>query len=255
MTRPTAGTDRIRRLLALDDALASGRPLPPVDHHAPAPLEDTDGSPDRSIRRPQLTGFDEAGRGALAGPVVVGCVAFEWSQLCDDGQRWRNDLLEAYRELDDSKRVSERKRERLYRRITADTTWGLGCASAREIDRDGIVEACCSAARRAYRRLHLHADLLLFDRGLDLATSGRASTEATTVHLTKGDARSFHIAAASIVAKVGRDALMRGVDSRYPAYGFAQHKGYGTAAHRTAIRTHGPSPLHRRTFLRSTLEK
>jgi len=213
----------------------------------------TDGAPERSIRRPQLTGFDEAGRGALAGPVAVGCVAFDWSQLRDDGNRWREDLLEAYRELNDSKRVSERKRERLYRRITTDAAWGLGCASAREIDHVGIVEACYRAARRAYCRLHLHADVLLFDRGLDFATPGSTSTGVATVHLTKGDARSFHIAAASIIAKVGRDAIMRCVDSRYPVYEFAQHKGYGTAAHRTAIQTHGPSPLHRRTFLRSTL--
>ncbi len=202
---------------------------------------------------PQLVGFDEAGRGALAGPVVVGCVAFRWPQMRRDPHHWRDDLVETYEKLNDSKRVSERVRERLYQHITSDADWGIGCASAREIDREGIVAACRNAARRAYDHLSLRGAILLFDRGLGLPSSKLAARNVVTLQLTKGDARSFHIAAASIIAKVGRDAVMRQVDPLYPAYGFAQHKGYGTAAHRTAIRTRGPSSLHRRSFLRSIL--
>jgi len=251
MSGPSVSGSRIQTLLETDLSLATGSSaligelacLPAGDIQ---PIEDP-------VRLPQLVGFDEAGRGALAGPVVVGCVAFRWSQLRRDERQWRDELVETYARLNDSKQVNERTRECLHQHITTDADWGIGCASAREIDRIGIVAACCNAARRAYGHLSLRGTMLLFDRGLGLPESGAAATDVATLQLTKGDARSFHIAAASILAKVGRDAIMRHLGSRDPAYGFAQHKGYGTAAHQTAIRTCGPGPFHRRSFLRSIL--
>jgi ribonuclease HII len=205
----------------------------------------------------RIVGFDEAGRGALAGPVVVGCVGFSLTRFDAANKRF----AEAFSSLTDSKRVSPRVRERLDGLIRAEARYGIGCASAIEIDRLGIVEACRIAARRAYVCLGFHADLALFDRGLSLPrglpSSPPVASEATgdcpripvCFELTKGDASSFHIAAASILAKVWRDALMRRLESQASGYGLAQHKGYGTSAHIDAIRRHGPSRFHRRSFL------
>jgi ribonuclease HII len=145
--------------------------------------------------------------------------------------------------------VSERARERLCLLIQSEAKWGIGCASAAEIDRFGIVEACSMAAGRAYRRLGTQADIGLFDRGLSLGDRERASQIPLFNQFTRGDANSFHIAAASILAKVHRDAIMRTLGGRCGIYGFSQHKGYGTASHFEAIQKHGPSRFHRRTFL------
>ena len=130
-----------------------------------------------------------------------------------------------------------------------DADWGIGCASAIEIDQIGIVPACQAAARRAYRKLGLHAERALFDRGLSLGEKETSLAFSSAVQITKGDAKSFHIAAASILAKVRRDAILCDLDTRASIYGFASHKGYGSAAHIAAIRQHGPSKFHRRTFL------
>ena len=198
----------------------------------------------------QLAGFDEAGRGALAGPVVVGCVHLD---LHEDGEGRTQDLADALVGVDDSKRLSPSARDRLFDRITEAAAWGVGASSAAEIDRCGIVAACRLAAHRAFRNLGLDIDLGLFDRGLSLRGdpamhgSGRLPLEATSV---RADGRSLHVACASIVAKVWRDRRMCRLSATYPGYAIERHKGYGTAVHRDAIRSLGPTSIHRRTFLK-----
>ena len=189
-----------------------------------------------------LAGFDEAGRGALAGPVVVGCVSFDGLHDPDV----RAAILDALDGLNDSKQVRPKNRERLYERIIELGVWAVGAASAREIDRIGIVPACRLAADRACRRLGRSFDLALCDRGLSPSDLPAGARQAS---FTKGDARSLHISAASILAKVTRDRLMSDLAERAPGYGLEQHKGYGTAAHRAALAQHGPTRFHRRTFL------
>ena len=249
-----AKIDRVRGLLSFDLWLASAwqqdripDPLP----DGPIPLSSAGSGASFLNHVPslRLVGFDEAGRGALAGPVTVACVSFELSRLLSPKGDLRNSILEVYSDLNDSKRVTVRNRERLYTLILKEAHSGLGFSSAVEIDRLGIVPACRIAAFRAYRNLGLSADLCLFDRGLTLGEGKGGESMPASIQLTRGDARSFHIAAASILAKVGRDAIMRALDKRASDYRFARHKGYGTAAHRVAIREHGPSRFHRRTFL------
>ena len=182
-------------------------------------------------------GLDEAGRGALAGPVVVGCVRLDFS---------RPDLLvNALAGLDDSKRLPPATRERLFDRIGAIAPTGVGAACAHEIDRLGIVQATSLAARRALVSLGAPADLLLLDRGLSPHLGPSGPRETT---LTHGDALSLSIAAASVVAKVSRDRFMTRLDRRHPGYALARHKGYGTPLHLTALARLGPSPLHRLSF-------
>jgi|GEM_PF-126321 ribonuclease HII len=228
---------------------------------------------------PRIVGFDEAGRGSLAGPVTVACVHFDWDDVCSPTGDFRDAILEAYIDLNDSKQVTKRNRNHLYERILAGAQWGIGFASAVEIDRLGIVSACCLAARRAYQRLsfssaldygpgcslnpssgrdtnsssnsalEVRADIGLFDRGLSLGEIEAMAAFSTSIQITKGDAKSFHIAAASILAKVRRDAMMCSLSTRAEVYGFDSHKGYGSAAHIAAIRQYGPSRFHRQTFL------
>lgn len=208
--------DRCRELLAFDRACASRLPASPC-----------------------LVGFDEAGRGAWAGPVAVGCVHVPAS-LSDQ------DVVALLSGVDDSKRLSVAARERAFVRIAECARFAVGFASASEIDRVGIVSACRRAAGRAYRRLGVAADLVLCDRGLSLDGPSVPRLE----EFTRGDGLSLHIAAASIVAKVSRDARMALLDRTCPGYGFAGHKGYGTKAHRDALLDRGLSRLHRRTYLR-----
>ena len=271
---PSTKIDRVRSLLSFDLSLANAAqqdriPDSPPDGSNPLSFADSGGSPPNHVPSLRLVGFDEAGRGALAGPVTVACVSFELSRWLSPTGDLRSSILETYADLNDSKCVTERVRERLYHSILAEAHWGIGYASAVEIDRLGIVQACCIAAVRAYRclgigldhglghgpghglghGLGIRADLGLFDRGLTLGEGEGGESMPSSIQLTRGDARSFHIAAASILAKVGRDAIMRKLEKRASVYGFAGHKGYGTAAHRAAIREQGPSRFHRRTFL------
>ena len=243
--------DRVRNLLAFDLAFSNtpsheqkvgpGQISPAFTHnHGTSNKDEPQGL--------RLVGFDEAGRGSLAGPVTVACVSFDLSRLLSPTGDVRNSALETYADLNDSKQVTERNRERLSSCILREADWGIGCASALEIDHLGIVNACCIAAGRAYRRLGLRVDIGLFDRGLSLGEE-EGELIAASIQLTKGDAQSFHIAAASILAKVWRDAIMRELGKRAPVYGFERHKGYGTSAHFSAIRQHGPSRFHRQTFL------
>ena len=176
-----------------------------------------------------VVGIDEAGRGPLAGPVVAAAVILpDRFQL--DG-------------LTDSKKLSEKKREELFRLIRRQArAYGIGLASAQEVDRMNILQATLLAMQRALKKLQEEGDYLLIDGITPLPVALPQQT------LKKGDSRSLSIAAASILAKVARDRLMVQLDRQYPGYGFAGHKGYGTLAHRQAIAAKGPALPHRLTF-------
>ncbi len=181
-----------------------------------------------------VAGVDEAGRGPWAGPVVAAAVILPPQ---------REDLEEALAGVDDSKRLTPAGREVLYARIMdVALAVGVGEASHREIDDLGIVPATRLAMQRAIAALSHPPDYLLLDH------IRLPEVNLPQESFTRGDARVLSIAAASIVAKVTRDRIMEELDARYPGYGFAQHKGYGTAAHREALRRLGPSPIHRRTW-------
>ena len=188
-----------------------------------------------SDSRRVICGVDEAGRGPLAGPVVAGaCVLPE------------DTVIEG---LDDSKKLSEKKREALFDIIKEKAVaWGIGTASPKEIDEINILNAALLAMRRAVENCGIVPDLILVDgnqtRGFTLPA----------VAVVGGDAKSQSIAAASVLAKVTRDRLMTELDREYPEYGFAGHKGYPTKAHKLAVYKYGPSDCHRRSFL-SFLEK
>ncbi len=181
-----------------------------------------------------IAGLDEAGRGALAGPVAVGAVV-----LTDEP-----DLLKVLRGVRDSKQMTPLAREEAAQRIRQTAlTWGVGFASSEEIDSQGIVRATRLAALRALEALSLFPDYLLTDFRLELPQLDISQTA-----LVRGDAQCLSIAAASVLAKTSRDALMRELDGEHPGYGLGKHKGYGTAAHRKALRSLGYSPVHRKTF-------
>jgi ribonuclease HII len=182
-----------------------------------------------------IAGLDEAGRGALAGPVCVGAVI-----LPDDNPH----LLQTLSGVRDSKQLTPRKRDQLARRIKKIArAWGIGFASADEIDAWGIVPATRLAASRALEAMSFLPDFLLTDFRLELP-----ELDVSQAALVKGDQRSLSIASASILAKTARDELMVELDSQYLQYGFARHKGYGTLAHRRMIVKLGLSPVHRKTF-------
>lgn len=177
-----------------------------------------------------ICGIDEVGRGPLAGPVYAAAVILP---------RDREILY-----LNDSKKLSEKKREELYDVIMENAvSVGIGYASPETIDRINILQATYEAMRMAVSNLNPQPDMMLVDAvnipGIDIKQVG----------IIKGDARSVSIAAASIVAKVTRDRLMCEYDSRYPGYNFAGNKGYGTAEHINALKTLGPTPIHRKTFI------
>ncbi len=176
-----------------------------------------------------IAGVDEVGRGALAGPVVAAAVIL-------DGEG-------DYSEIRDSKVVPPRRRELLAERIRHEAVCtGIGSVSESEIDRINILQATHEAMRQAVASLPISPDIVLVDGfwlpGLD----------APCIGIVDGDARSYSIAAASIVAKVHRDAYMTSLSAEFPQYGFERNKGYGTESHRGAIAEHGACPLHRRTF-------
>ena len=182
-----------------------------------------------------VAGLDEAGRGALAGPVSVGAVI-----LPND----KSLLSWTLSRVHDSKQLTPRARESLAPiiRETA-VTWSVGFATADEIDSQGIVRATRLAAIRALHQFSVTPQYLLTDFRLELPQINIPQTS-----IIKGDARCLTIACASILAKTERDALMRELDSQYPAYGLAKHKGYGTQAHRSVLKRVGLSKIHRRSF-------
>lgn len=178
-----------------------------------------------------VCGIDEVGRGPLAGPVVAGAVILQPD--CD--------ILY----INDSKKLSAKKREELYPIIMKEAVAvGIGMASPQRIDEINILQATYEAMREAIQNLSVKPDILLNDA---VTIPGIAIRQ---VPIVKGDAKSISIGAASIIAKVRRDRLMEEYDKIYPEYGFASHKGYGTAAHIAALRAYGPTPIHRSTFIR-----
>jgi ribonuclease HII len=180
-----------------------------------------------------IAGVDEAGRGPLAGPVAAAAVILPpHAEVAA--------LLAGVR---DSKQMTARQREGAVEAIRqVAMAWGVGFASAGEIDALGILPATRLAAERAIASLSIQPEALL----LDCLFLPELSLPQTS--LVKGDGRALSIAAASVLAKTTRDALMRTYDVLYPGYGFGIHKGYGTAAHRCAIERIGPCPIHRKTF-------
>jgi ribonuclease HII len=181
-----------------------------------------------------IAGLDEAGRGAWAGPVFAGAVILPLE---------RADLIQALDGVRDSKLISPGRREKLVPRILeVAVAAGVGSASQAEIDQYGIVPATRLAMRRALESLAVQPDALLTD-AIKLP-----EIHLPAVPLIKGDQVSLSIAAASILAKVSRDHVMIELDEHYPGYGFAAHKGYGTARHHEALRTYGPADVHRHTF-------
>jgi ribonuclease HII len=181
-----------------------------------------------------LAGIDEAGRGALAGPVFAAAVILPAP---------RADLIPALHGVNDSKQLTPSQRAHWAAHLPhIATAWAVASASAAEIDQLGILPATRLAAVRALHALSPAPEALLLDYLL-LPTENLPQTP-----LVKGDARSLSIAAASILAKTARDAHLCTLDQTYPGYGFAAHKGYGTPQHLAALQTYGPCPIHRRSF-------
>ena len=182
-----------------------------------------------------IAGVDEAGRGALAGPVVSAAVVLR----ADCG------LVRIY----DSKAVAESDRETLFLEIIASSvSVGIGVAHPAAIDRDNILRATLGTMHRAVQALRPVPDIVLIDGREGIQWPG------TVVPLVKGDARSLCVAAASIIAKVARDRMMRRLHQRYPGYHFDRNKGYGTRDHLDALAAHGAADVHRRSFLGKIVE-
>ncbi len=180
-----------------------------------------------------VAGIDEAGRGAWAGPVAAAAVILPPIQ----------EVMKSLTGVRDSKEMTPEARETWSKEIRGVAlAWGTGFASNVEIDAIGIVPATRLAVARALEKLHQAPQHLLIDY-LQLPEVNLPQTA-----IVKGDARSLSIACASVLAKTGRDALLRELDETYPGYGFAHHKGYGTAQHQAAIRELGPTPIHRLSF-------
>ncbi|MDE7395866.1 MAG: ribonuclease HII [Clostridiales bacterium] len=190
---------------------------------------------DRAFLPLTVAGMDEAGRGPLSGPVVAACVIMPLDTPVDF--------------IDDSKKLSEKRREQLYEQILSTAiAVGIGQADQTEIDSVNILNATKAAMQRAVSAMGNPPDLLLIDavKGLNVPCKMES--------IIKGDATSYSIAAASIVAKVTRDRIMRALDETYPQYGFAKNKGYGTAAHIEALKQYGACPVHRQTFIKNFVD-
>ena len=175
-----------------------------------------------------ICGIDEAGRGPWAGPVVASAVILDSKNIP--------------RGLNDSKKLNEARREALFEPITQTSQVGTGIVSAAEIDEINILQATFLAMQRAFDQLWNKPHLALIDG------NKAPQLQCKTQTIIGGDAKSLSIAAASIIAKVTRDRLMHELHSLYPQYGFASHKGYGTAAHAAALAQHGPCAEHRKSF-------
>jgi len=182
-----------------------------------------------------ICGVDEAGRGPLAGPVYAAAVILDPARPIEG--------------LNDSKKLSEKKREQLYDLIIENAVaYSIASADVREIEQYNILNATYLAMTRAVEGLSVKPEMALIDGNRlppQLPVAGRT--------VVKGDALSESIAAASILAKVSRDRVLLEMDATYPQYGFAAHKGYGTAAHTEALREYGPCPEHRMSFLKKIL--
>ena len=180
-----------------------------------------------------VCGIDEAGRGPLAGPVVVASVIMP-----------KGSMIEG---VNDSKKISESKREKLYDEILKEAiSYGIGIVYQEEIDDINILQATKKALTEAVRTMDVQPNVILVD-----ALTGIDTLGIPYKSIIKGDAKSYSIASASIIAKVTRDRIMREWDKVYPEYGFAGHKGYGTAKHIQAIKQYGLCPIHRKTFCKN----
>jgi len=188
-----------------------------------------------------VAGLDEAGRGCLAGPVVAAAVILPLSPIIDAADE--ADIMTRLAGVNDSKQLTEATRERLYSVVMQHAvSVGVGISSVELIDERNILQATRHAMCLALTQLSPPAQALLLDALLlpNISLPQRS--------IIKGDTRCLSIAAASIIAKVTRDRLMRQLHEQYPTYGFDQHKGYGTAAHIAALHQHGVTPHHRRSF-------
>ena len=180
-----------------------------------------------------IAGIDEAGRGPLAGPVVVGVAIMREDSFIEG--------------INDSKKISESKREKLYEKIIEEAIdWSVGIVDQTEIDRINILNATKEALHKAIEKLNIKPERILVDALDHIDTCGIPYTS-----IIKGDAKIYSISAASIIAKVTRDRIMREYDTIYPQYGFSKHKGYGTAAHIQALKEFGPCAIHRETFIKN----
>lgn len=180
-----------------------------------------------------ICGIDEAGRGPLAGPVVVASVIMP-----------RDSMIEG---VNDSKKVSEKKREALYDKIIEEAvSYGIGVIDQKEIDERNILEATKTGLTISLKELSVKPDVILVD-----ALKGIDTLGIPYQSIIKGDALCYSISAASILAKVTRDRMMRQWDEIYPQYGFEKHKGYGTKAHIEAIKEYGLCPIHRKSFTKN----
>ena len=176
----------------------------------------------------RIAGLDEAGRGPLAGPVAAAAVIVREVSFTE--------------RIDDSKKLTERMRERAYIDIMKRCAVGIGIVSVEEIDKINIYNATLLAMKRAIGELEEMPDYLLIDGRMDVRVPQERS------YLIRGEMQSTSIACASIIAKVFRDKIMIEEDKKFPQYGFCRHKGYGTREHIEAIRRYGLSPIHRKTF-------
>lgn len=180
-----------------------------------------------------IAGIDEAGRGPLAGPVVVAIAIMP-----------KDSFIEG---VNDSKKISESKREKLYEEITSQAVdWAVGIVDEKEIDEINILNATKKALTMAISKLKTKPNIIIVDALEKIETQG-----IPYISMIKGDAKVYSIAAASIIAKVTRDRIIKEYDEVYPEYGFAAHKGYGTAKHIQAIKEYGPCDIHRKTFIKN----
>lgn len=180
-----------------------------------------------------ICGIDEAGRGPLAGPVVVASVIMPHDSMIEG--------------VNDSKKVSEKKREELYEKIIEESiSYGVGIMDHNEIDEYNILNATKMGLTNSLKELTVKPDLIVVDALNKIDTLGIPYKS-----IIKGDALCYSISAASIIAKVTRDRIMRQWDEVYPMYGFEKHKGYGTAVHIAAIKEYGLCPIHRKSFTKN----
>ena len=180
-----------------------------------------------------IAGIDEAGRGPLAGPVVVGLVIMKSDSFIVG--------------INNSKKVSEKKRVILYEKIIEEAVdWSVGIVDQKEIDEINILNATKKALKKAIMDLNVKPERIVVDALENIDTCGIPYTS-----IIKGDAKIYSISAASIIAKVTRDRIMKEYDEVYPEYGFSGHKGYGTAKHIQAIKEFGPCALHRQSFIKN----
>lgn len=180
-----------------------------------------------------ICGIDEAGRGPLAGPVVVASVIMPKDSMIEH--------------VNDSKKVTEKRREELYDIILNEAiAYGVGIIDEKEIDEINILNATKKGLTNSLKELKVKPDLIIVD-----ALKGIDTLQIPYMSIVKGDAKCYSISAASIIAKVTRDRIMRKYDEIYPEYGFEKHKGYGTAAHIAKIKEIGPCPIHRNSFIKN----